>query len=62
MGIDADDLVALVDVDDDRGIGLQVVLVVGAEGGDDDLVAARTRRAAAPFTCTVPEPGSPSIT
>ncbi len=29
----------VVDVDDDRRVGLEVALVVGAEGGDDDLVA-----------------------
>ena len=31
--------VVVVDVDDDRRVGLEVALVVGAEGGDDDLVA-----------------------
>ena len=39
MAVDGDDLVLVVDVDDDRRVGLQVALVVGAEGGDDDLVA-----------------------
>ena len=43
MGIDADDLVALAHVDDDGGIGIEVRFVVGAEGGDGDLVAAPNR-------------------
>ena len=39
VAVDGDDRVVLVDVDDDRRVGLEVALVVGAEGGDDDLVA-----------------------
>ena len=39
MGVDAGDLVRVVDVDDDRRVGLEVALVVGGERGDDHLVA-----------------------
>ena len=59
MGIDADDLVALAHVDDDGGIGIEVRFVVGAEGGDDDLVALADEQRGAPFTCTAPCPRRP---
>src|SRR5260370_22574351 len=40
MAVDGDGAVVVVDVDDDGRVALEVALVVGPEGGDDDLVAA----------------------
>src|SRR4051794_26323701 len=38
MAVNSHRSVVVVDVDDDRRVGLQIALVVGTEGGDDDLV------------------------
>ena len=39
MAVHRNDLVLVVDVDDDRRVSLEVALIVGPKGSDDDLVA-----------------------